>query len=91
LLRAEPLVNPGPALKVLRTTTVIAHGRDDRLVPFTESIRLGRELRTGVLRRCTITGLFAHAGGTEKGLGAFGTAREGAAFVGLLSSIIDLI
>ncbi len=90
-LRAEPLLDPGPWLPQLRTRTLVAHGRDDRLVPFTESIRLARELRPDVLERCTITGLFAHSGGTGKGLGPWGLSTEGTRFIGLLNSIIGLI
>jgi acetyl esterase/lipase len=90
-LRAEPLLDPGPALTTLRTRTLVAHGRDDRLVPFTESLRLVRELRPDTLDRCTITSLFAHSGGTEKGLRGFGRAREAVRFFGLLQGIITLI
>jgi predicted esterase len=90
-LRAEPLLDPGPALATLRTRTLVAHGRDDRLVPFTESLRLVRELRPGSLDRCTITSLFAHSGGTEKGLRGLGRAREAVRFFGLLQGIITLI
>jgi predicted esterase len=90
-LRAEPLLDPGPALAALRTRTLVAHGRDDRLVPFTESLRLVRELRSDALERCTITALFAHSGGTEKGLRGFGRAREAARFLRLLQGIITLI
>ena len=90
-LRAEPLLDPGPSLPLLRTRTVVAHGRDDRLVPFTESLRLARELRPDTLERCTITGLFAHSGGTEKGLGPWGLSSEGTRFIALLNSIVSLI
>ncbi|MGH7468160.1 MAG: alpha/beta hydrolase [Longimicrobiales bacterium] len=90
-LRAEPLLDPGSALRTLQTRTLVAHGRDDRLVPFTESLRLVRELQNESLERCTITSLFAHSGGTEKGLRGFGRAREAARFLGLLQGIITLI
>jgi pimeloyl-ACP methyl ester carboxylesterase len=90
-LRAEPLLDPGPWLPKLRTKTLVAHGRDDRLVPYTEAIRLAREVRADVLNRCTITALFAHSGGTEKGLGPVGLAQEGTRFIALLNSIIRLI
>jgi pimeloyl-ACP methyl ester carboxylesterase len=90
-LQVQPLLDPGPYLRQLRTRTLVAHGRHDRLVPFTESLRLARELRPDVLARCTITGLFAHSGGTEKGLGPWGLSHEGTRFVALLNSIIRLI
>jgi pimeloyl-ACP methyl ester carboxylesterase len=90
-LRVQPLLDPGPCLRRFRTRTLVAHGRHDRLVPFTESLRLARELQPDVLARCTITGLFAHSGGTEKGLGPWGLSLEGTRFVALLNSIIRLI
>jgi acetyl esterase/lipase len=90
-LRAEPLLDPGPALAALRTRILVAHGRDDRLVPFTESLRLAREVPAPRLVRCSITALFAHSGGADKGLGGLGLARETARFLRLLQGIINLI
>src|SRR5262245_10645385 len=89
-LRAEPLLDPGPALPALTTRILVAHGRDDRLVPFTESLRMAREVPAPELARCTITALFAHSGGTDKGLGGLGLARETSGFLGLLHRIITL-
>ncbi len=54
-MRADPLLDPAPDLPALQTVTAIAHGRDDRLVPFTESIRLSRALPPGTLRSISIT------------------------------------
>jgi pimeloyl-ACP methyl ester carboxylesterase len=68
-LRAEPLLEPGPALHELQVPTLVSHGRDDRLVPFTESLRLGRDIFPEVLRGLTITGLFAHSGQTDRSHG----------------------
>ncbi|MGH7472267.1 MAG: alpha/beta hydrolase family protein, partial [Longimicrobiales bacterium] len=90
-LRAEPLLDPGPALGALRVRTVLAHGRADRLVPFTESLRLLGALPANARTRCTITSLFAHSGGTERGLGVLGRAREATRFLKLLHRIISLI
>jgi pimeloyl-ACP methyl ester carboxylesterase len=90
-LRAEPLLEPGPALAALRTRILVAHGRDDRLVPFTESLRLAREVPAPRLVRCSITALFAHSGGADKGLGGLGLARETTRFLRLLQGIINLI
>lgn len=90
-LRAEPMLDPGPALSRLATPVLIAHGRDDRLVPFTESIRLARDLPAGVRGSTTITSLFSHSGGTQAGLGVFGTLREGVRFAAILNRIATLI
>jgi pimeloyl-ACP methyl ester carboxylesterase len=89
-LAAEPLLEPGAALPALDVPTIIAHGRDDRLVPFTEAVRLAREMPARTIRRVTVTELFQHSGGTTQGLGPVGLAREGTRFLGLLGAILRL-
>jgi pimeloyl-ACP methyl ester carboxylesterase len=88
--RLDPLIDPAPYLERLRVPTLIAHGRDDRLIPFTESLRLSRALPRGTLRSCTITSLFTHSGQTQASLGARGIAREALRFFGLLRGIMKL-
>ena len=90
-VRSDPLLDPAPDLPRVRTLTFIAHGRDDRLVPFTESLRLARALPAEVLRSVTITSLFSHSGGTTPELGPIGVAREAGRFVRLLRGILALI
>ncbi|HEX9108905.1 MAG TPA: hypothetical protein VF832_16780 [Longimicrobiales bacterium] len=90
-VRADPLLDPTPDLPHVPTRTFIAHGRDDRLVPFTESLRLARALPAGVLRSVTVTSLFSHSGGTTPDLGPIGVAREAGRFVRLLRGILALI
>jgi pimeloyl-ACP methyl ester carboxylesterase len=90
-LRAEPLLEPGPALRDLQVPTLIAHGRDDRLVPFTESFRLARDISPQVLRGLTITGLFAHSGQTDRSHGVWRIPAEGVRFIRLLNSIVTMI
>ena len=90
-LRAEPLLEPGPALRDLQVPTLIAHGRDDRLVPFTESLRLVRDLSPQVLRGLTITALFAHSGQTDRSQGLWRIPAHGVRFIRLLNAIITLI
>lgn len=90
-LSTDALLDPVPDLPRVRTPTFVAHGRDDRLIPFTESIRLSRRLPPSVLRAVTITSLFSHSGGTTPDLGPIGLAREGLRFVRLLHGILDLV
>lgn len=90
-LRAEPLLDPAPAIAALRVPTLVAHGRDDRLVPFSESVQLARALPPEALVNLTITSLFAHSGGTQVGLSAYERAREGFRFLKLLDRIVGLI
>lgn len=91
VLRVDPLIDPTPFLPRATVPTLIAHGRDDRLVPYTESLRLADALPRELLRGCTITALFEHSGGTRHGLGPIGLAREGWRFVSVLHRILTLI
>jgi pimeloyl-ACP methyl ester carboxylesterase len=91
VMRVDPLMDPRPFLARVEVPTLLAHGRDDRLIPFTETIRLERALPPAVLRGRTITALFAHSGGTQSGLGRVGVAREGARFVNLLRRTLALV
>ena len=90
-LRVDPLLDPQPHLHRLGVTTLVAHGHDDRLVPFSESIRLARSVPPGHLESCTITHLFAHSGGTDRSLGPLRLVRESARFVHVLHRILHLL
>jgi hypothetical protein len=90
-LEADPLLDPAPYLPHVPLRTLLAHGRDDRLVPYTETLRLSRAIPVQRRAGCTVTALFAHSGGAEAGLGRFARAREAARFVGLLRDILRLI
>jgi dienelactone hydrolase len=87
----DPLLDPRPFLDAVKVPVVVAHGRDDRLIPFTESIRLSRSLPAGAMKSLNITALFQHSGGTQAGLGPIGTMREGARFVLLLRRVLNLV
>jgi dienelactone hydrolase len=89
--RTDPLMDPIAFLPHVGVRTLLAHGRDDRLIPFTETLRLSRALPRASLAGCTITSLFAHSGGTERGLGPIGLVRESARFVAVLSRILRLL
>ena len=88
-LTADPLLDPGPALGELATPTLLAHGRDDRLIPYTEMLRLAADLPENVRRGATVTALFAHSGGARPGLGPLGLATEAVRFVDLLRHILE--
>lgn len=90
-LRVDPLLDPAPWLPQVRTPVVFAHGRDDRLIPFSESIRLSRAAPADLVRSLSITALFQHSGGTQSGLGAVGVAREGARFALLLRRVLGIV
>jgi pimeloyl-ACP methyl ester carboxylesterase len=87
----EPRLDPTSFLPRIDTPVLIAHGRDDRLIPFTESIRLGRAVPASALERCEVTGLFAHSGGTQEGLGVLGTMTEAVRFASLMRAVLTLL
>jgi dienelactone hydrolase len=90
-LRIDPLLDPQPFLERIRVPILFAHGRDDRLIPFSETIRLSRAVPRDWIRSSTITALFQHSGGTQSGLGAVGLAREAARFALLLRRVLALV
>lgn len=91
VVEKDPLMDPSRYLAGVRIPTILAHGRDDRLIPYTESIRLARGLPPAMLRGCSITSLFSHSGGTEAGLGPIGLAREGRRFAAVLNRILTTL
>jgi hypothetical protein len=91
VVRADPLMDPTAALAGIRVKIFLAHGRDDRLVPFTESLHASRMIPEDVLSGCAVTGLFAHSGGTSSQLTIPGKVREGTLFLSVLDRALSLI
>jgi pimeloyl-ACP methyl ester carboxylesterase len=91
VVRTDPLMDPTNALHNLRVRTFLAHGRDDRLIPFTESVRAARMIPADGLAGCAVTGLFAHSGGTSSSLSTAGKLREGGLFLSVLDRALGLI
>lgn len=89
--RVEPLMDPTPALQRVRVRTLLAHGKDDRLIPFTETLRLARDLPPDRLVSCAITQLFEHSGRANRSLGPVGIVQEGARFAAVLRRILGLV
>lgn len=85
------LMDPRPLLDRLQVPAIITHGRDDRLIPYTESIRLQRLLPPDRLADFTITSLFSHSGGTEPRLGPVGLTREAGRFAAILNRILTAL
>ena len=81
-LEEDPGLDPRPHLGGLRARVVLSHGRQDRLVPFTETLRLMTMVPPESEATATITGLFAHSAGAW--LHPVHWLRETSAFVGLL-------
>ncbi|HWV57185.1 MAG TPA: hypothetical protein VNZ57_06910 [Longimicrobiales bacterium] len=89
-LARDPLLDPRPFLPRVRVPTFLAHGRDDRIVPFTESLKTARELAPGYARHCTVTELFTHSGAAGQRFGTPAHVREVVRFVGLLRGILRM-
>jgi dienelactone hydrolase len=88
--RAEPAGEPAEALAAVRLPVHVLHGRHDRLIPFSEGMRLGAALPAGTWSRTTITRLFGHSG--ESGLAsALRSAWELPRFVAALRGVLRLI
>jgi pimeloyl-ACP methyl ester carboxylesterase len=64
-LRAEPELEPGGRLAGLDAPVVLLHGHADRLVPFSETLRLAQQVPAGMLRTATVTKLLGHTRRSE--------------------------
>jgi dienelactone hydrolase len=59
--RLEPQLDPVTSLDQVRVPTQVIHGRGDRLVPFTEGMRLMENLPEDVRRGVTVTKMINHS------------------------------
>jgi fermentation-respiration switch protein FrsA (DUF1100 family) len=59
--RADPLLDPLSGIERMRVPVHLFHGRGDRLVPYTESLRFRAALPPALAANVTVTGLFAHS------------------------------
>lgn len=60
-----PLLRSTAGLERLTLPVVMIHGHADRTIPFTETLRLARNLPPAAVRRVTITRLFGHTRARE--------------------------
>ena len=89
-LRVAPSMEPLEALGSVRRPVHILHGRQDRLIPFTESLRLEAALPTSTWSKTTVTDLFGHS--AQNPFPSLPTAvREIPIFVRALSAAIGLV
>ena len=59
--RIEPQLDPGTSIHRVLVPTQVIHGRGDRLVPFTEGMRLMDQLPADTRRGVTVTRMFNHS------------------------------
>ncbi|HEX8691762.1 MAG TPA: hypothetical protein VF746_05030 [Longimicrobium sp.] len=88
-LACDPGLDPRPHLPNLHGRLLLTHGRQDRLIPFTETLRLTAMMPPHVDVSTTITGLFAHSAGAW--LHPAQWARETGRFVGLLNRALNAV
>ena len=88
--RGGLLVDPAPYLSRVPVPVFLAHGRDDRLVPWTELVRLRRALPDGRVRHALVTSLFAHSF-RERRFPTPAMVLEGLRFVRGLNRLIHLV
>jgi len=87
---AFPLLEPIPRISGIPVPVRLLHGRSDRLIPFTETLRLGRALDPGTRNLTTrITGLFSHSGEDSAGT-RLARTREGFRFLQALQGVFEL-
>jgi pimeloyl-ACP methyl ester carboxylesterase len=88
--RAEPMLDPGLELAGVTLPTQLIHGRGDRLIPFTEGMRLMQTLPEAARQSLTVTGLFGHS--ADRAPLALGDRmRERATFFGTLRTLINTV
>ena len=88
-LEKDPGLDPRPHLPSLSGRVILSHGLQDRLIPYTETLRLRSMLPPHVPSSATITGLFAHSAAAF--LHPIDAARETGRFVGLLNRALSAV
>ena len=88
--RVEPRLEPARYLERVELGTRLIHGRGDRLIPFTESMRLHEGLPAGSRDGHTVTGLFSHSADRSEG-SALERAWEGLTFFEALRGLINTV
>lgn len=85
-----PGLDPTPHLPALRGRIILSHGRADRLIPYTETLRLQTLLPPSLKPSVTITGLFAHSAHAGW-MHPLERARESAQFIRLLNDALGAV
>ena len=88
--RMEPLLEPASELARVSLPTRLFHGRGDRLIPFTEGMRLMASLPDRARQGLTVTGLFNHSADRSAG-SLIDRAREGMTFFRALRGVINTV
>jgi pimeloyl-ACP methyl ester carboxylesterase len=88
--RVEPRLDPGSYLANVDIPTRLVHGRGDRLIPYTECLRLHEGLPPSARNGRTITGLFSHTADRDEG-SWLGRVWETVAFFQVLRGLMNTV
>ena len=90
MMERFPGLDPTPHLPNLRGRIILSHGRADRLIPYTETLRLQKLLPPALKPSVTITGLFAHSAHAGW-MHPLERLRESAQFIRLLNDALGAV
>ena len=88
--RVDPLLDPASDLARVDLPTRLIHGRGDRLIPFTEGLRLQEGLPERARRGLTVTGLFNHSA-DHAPTRMMDRAVEGVKMLGAIRGLINTV
>jgi dipeptidyl aminopeptidase/acylaminoacyl peptidase len=89
-LKDSPLFDISSDLPRLKIPVRLIHGRQDRLIPFTESLRLAEQFPPGSDVRVLLTGLFSHSQ-RDGGRMRIGELAEQLRFLHLMSVVLGTV
>jgi pimeloyl-ACP methyl ester carboxylesterase len=87
---AAPHAEPGSFLERISVPVRLVHGRGDRLIPFSETLRMAEAFPSTADIRVYLTGLFAHSQ-MDSAAGAEGGVEEQLHFLRILSDLLMLV
>ena len=87
--RVDPLMDPEDRLRQVRLPVRLVHGLGDILIPYTETLRMARQLTASTDLRATVTPVFAHSR-EERGSGIGGLVNS-LSFVRTLGKVLRLV
>ena len=88
--RSSPLLDPVPYLAGIRPHVQLIHGRSDRLIPYTETLRMQASFPEETRVHTTITALFDHSEQRGRLSSIRHEIREGLKLVGALSRVLGI-
>jgi len=88
--RSQPLLDPNFELQRMRVPIHLFHGRGDRLVPYTESLRFHQRLPASLDSEVTVTALFAHSADHRPATMAM-RVREGLVFFKAMQGVLNWV